>query len=133
MSSNSRCASGTHSQIQECCGTNDPCDEGQGDCDKDSECSGNLICGKNNCDRSRFPSNKTDCCTSIGADLTQGIDDPNFFSNIWALVVFIPTYKAMHNAIYHTCFRPIQVRISIGHVLSKEIKNQNVPNPIQSL
>lgn len=131
MRSSIRCASGTHSQIQECCDTNNPCDEGQGDCDKDSECSGNLICGKNNCHRSKFPSNKTDCCTSIGAVLNQGSDDPNFFYNIWAL--YRPTYKAMHNSIYHACFRPIRVCISIWHVLSKEIKNQDVPNPIQSL
>ena len=82
MSSSSRCASGTHSQIQECCGTDNPCDEGHGDCDKDSECLGNLICGKNNCDRSKFLSNNTDCCTSIGVVLNQGIDDPYFFSNV---------------------------------------------------
>ena len=92
MRSSTRCASGTHSKIQECCGTSNPCDDGQGDCDKDSECSGNLICGKNNCNRSQFPSNKTDCCASIGAVLNQGSDDPNFVSYIWALVVFTYVY-----------------------------------------
>ena len=91
MRSSSRCASGTHSKIQECCGTSNPCDEGQGDCDKDSECSGNLICGKNNCDHSKFPSNKTDCCTSIGAVLNQGIDGP-ILCLTFGLLLFLYTY-----------------------------------------
>ena len=107
MRSSSRCASGTHAQIQECCGTNNPCDEGQGDCDKDSECSGNLICGKNNCNRSQFPSNKTDCCTSIGAVLNPGIDDPDFFSNIWALAVFTYIYLRIRQ-----CTMPYIIHVS---------------------
>ena len=57
------CEFGSHSQIQECCSTSNQCGEGQGDCDKDSECLGNLVCGRDNCDKSKFPDNdKTDCC-----------------------------------------------------------------------
>ena len=62
LAGNDRCASGSHSQVQECCDTRHPCGEGQGDCDKDSECSGSLVCGRNNCDRSEFSSSRTDCC-----------------------------------------------------------------------
>ena len=57
------CGFGSHSQIQECCSTSKQCSEGQGDCDKDSECLGNLVCGRRNCDDSKFPDyDKTDCC-----------------------------------------------------------------------
>ena len=50
-------------------GCNDEeCDEGEGDCDNDSQCAGDLICGKNNCleDYSSEESNwasGADCCT----------------------------------------------------------------------
>ena len=32
-----------------CCTTNDPCKEGDGDCDNNNECAGSLICGEDNC------------------------------------------------------------------------------------
>ena len=32
-----------------CCSKDSPCDIGGGDCDNDSHCAGNLICGENNC------------------------------------------------------------------------------------
>ena len=56
------CSGGDHSSIQECCNQFHPCGDGEGDCDDDSECSGNLICGRGNCNRKKFPSEKTDCC-----------------------------------------------------------------------
>ena len=60
---NGLCEFGSHPEIQECCSTSNQCSEGQGDCDKDSECLGNLVCGRDNCDESKFPDNdKTDCC-----------------------------------------------------------------------
>ena len=34
-----------------------------GDCDVDSECYGDLVCGRNNCGE-KFPSSDADCCTS---------------------------------------------------------------------
>jgi len=64
---------------RECCSTAAPCAINEGDCDKDSECQGNLICGKNNCpstvwDRSTvqivpsfFPST-ADCCEGKNCD-----------------------------------------------------------------
>ena len=62
LDGNARCESGAHSQIQECCDTSHPCGEDQGDCDNDSECLGSLVCGKNNCNLSKFPTSKIDCC-----------------------------------------------------------------------
>ena len=59
---NSLCEFGSHFQIQECCSASNQCGEGQGDCDKDSECLGNLVCGRDNCDESKFPNDETDCC-----------------------------------------------------------------------
>lgn len=32
-----------------CCTEDEPCDLGDGDCDEDSQCRGDLICGDNNC------------------------------------------------------------------------------------
>ena len=53
-----------HSQrneaLNECCSEENPCGVGEGDCDHDNECEGELTCGKNNC--ADFPSPKADCC-----------------------------------------------------------------------
>ena len=51
----------------DCCDDGNQCTAGQGDCDKDSHCSGNLVCGSNNCldDYSLPGSNwgsSADCC-----------------------------------------------------------------------
>ena len=32
-----------------CCTTSNTCEIGEGDCDSDSECTGNLVCGTDNC------------------------------------------------------------------------------------
>ena len=53
-----------------CCSSKYPCDLGGGDCDKDSDCKGNLRCGYNNCliDFSSSESNwngDADCCISM--------------------------------------------------------------------
>jgi hypothetical protein len=47
----------------ECCSTEEPCGLGEGDCDVDEECIGNLVCGTNNCrqDGSGF-TRQADCC-----------------------------------------------------------------------
>ena len=45
-----------------CCTTEKPCNEKQGDCDKDSECSGSLTCGSNNCPKTGTFQNDDDCC-----------------------------------------------------------------------
>ena len=45
-----------------CCNPSNQCYEGEGDCDKNSDCAGDLVCGKNNCGDAW--SNKAyDCCT----------------------------------------------------------------------
>lgn len=46
--------------FKECCSKDKPCGVGQGDCDHDDECVGDLKCGNNNC--VGFPSPKADCC-----------------------------------------------------------------------
>ena len=56
------CSRGLHSEVRDCCRQENPCGEGKGDCDKSYECKENLVCGKNNCDSSKFPSRDTDCC-----------------------------------------------------------------------
>ena len=38
---------------------------GEGDCDLDNDCKGNLVCGSNNCAGSTFDSTD-DCCTDPG-------------------------------------------------------------------
>ena len=44
-----------------CCTQENPCDLGEGDCDHDSECTGSLICGSNNCG-SGWSNAEFDCC-----------------------------------------------------------------------
>ena len=34
-----------------CCTGSKPCGEGEGDCDEDSQCEGDLVCGTDNCRR----------------------------------------------------------------------------------
>ena len=46
-----------------CCSPETPCMLGEGDCENDSDCNGNLVCGNNNC--KQFGSifhEKDDCC-----------------------------------------------------------------------
>jgi len=46
--------------LKECCSEERPCGVGEGDCDNDNECEGELTCGRNNC--ADFPSSRADCC-----------------------------------------------------------------------
>ena len=55
------CNGGSASETVECCSEENPCSEGQGDCDSDSECLGDLRCGTNNCGAA-FESDQADCC-----------------------------------------------------------------------
>ena len=67
---------------QRCCTPEDPCDEGQGDCDGPGDggphdgnagCKGNLVCGRNNC--KKFGPHfhmRDDCC-----EKPSNIPDPN--------------------------------------------------------
>jgi len=47
-----------------CCSADRPCHVGQGDCDTHDQCSGDLTCGIDNCDRKSFPGFDAtdDCC-----------------------------------------------------------------------
>merc|ERR1711953_235784 len=47
-----------------CCTSANPCGLGEGDCDRDDQCSGDLTCGIDNCDRKSMPSfdSTDDCC-----------------------------------------------------------------------
>jgi len=47
----------------ECCTKDSPCKVGGGDCDKDEDCAGDLVCGKDNCrDFNWFARSSYDCC-----------------------------------------------------------------------
>ena len=61
------CNGGTKKQMGQCCIENGPCRVGQGDCDRDSECGGNLVCGQNNCDQAKFFWYSADCCEEVGS------------------------------------------------------------------
>ena len=43
------------------CSLAKPCPLGEGDCDSDDECQGDLVCGYKNCDGSQYGAND-DCC-----------------------------------------------------------------------
>ena len=45
-----------------CCTEENPCTEGDGDCDNDRHCSGSLVCGNDNCVGHGFDGSD-DCCT----------------------------------------------------------------------
>merc|ERR1711970_1695775 len=47
-----------------CCSVGSPCQAGEGDCDSDDQCVGDLQCGENNCDRKGYSSFDAgdDCC-----------------------------------------------------------------------
>ena len=49
---------------EDCCslGEHGACAEGEGDCDSDSECAGDLVCGDDNCPWG----GRDDCCTTAG-------------------------------------------------------------------
>merc|ERR1719376_1177632 len=56
-----------------CCSPSSPCGEGQGDCDRDADCLGGLICVEDGCDRTTFPSfdPTDDCCLWTSATTTD--------------------------------------------------------------
>ena len=58
---------GSPSTDWNCCSDAFPCMLGGGDCDDDSQCAGNLVCGSDNCRRDFSSSNSNwmtgaDCC-----------------------------------------------------------------------
>ena len=60
-----KCADGTAGM--DCCTSSNQCGEGEGDCDSDEDCMGNLKCGEgsghnDNCDNTLGFSGDSDCC-----------------------------------------------------------------------
>ena len=47
---------------EECCSEEGPCKVGEGDCDRDSDCEGSLVCGTDNCPWG----DEDDCCMIPG-------------------------------------------------------------------
>ena len=45
-----------------CCSVTSPCKEGEGDCDSNLHCEGDLLCGANNCDLNNPGFDTTDDC-----------------------------------------------------------------------
>ena len=54
----------------DCCRPDKPCVEGEGDCDTDDDCLGELVCGKQNC----LWGDRDDCCRQPGEDEDQALD-----------------------------------------------------------
>ena len=69
------CSGGTDILLEarDCCNLNYPCNQDEGHCDFDHDCKEGLICGKNNCNTTNFPSKGTRCCTKGGLILRQCI------------------------------------------------------------
>merc|ERR1712192_293656 len=49
-----------------CCSEEYPCGLGEGDCDSNSDCTGELVCGSNNCPKGTTFEDGDDCCVSLG-------------------------------------------------------------------
>ena len=60
-----------------CCTTQNPCGKGEGDCDEDNQCLGDLVCGTDNCG-SQFPVYGADCCKG-NLNLFLSITLPPFY------------------------------------------------------
>ena len=45
-----------------CCSNSNQCLAGEGDCDDNNDCIGNLQCGQNNCDKELGFNSDSDCC-----------------------------------------------------------------------
>ena len=61
-----------------CCNPSNPCNLGEGDCDYDTDCAGNLTCGKDNCAAGET---YMDCCMDTSFIWTGGnsvVDEGNW-------------------------------------------------------
>ena len=66
------------------------CKLGEGDCDKDSDCEGSLVCGDDNCPWG----DGDDCCTRIGMHrrTAQGWQNTVYYSLVWQLGTVLLSY-----------------------------------------
>merc|ERR1719167_2042500 len=62
---------GTGENSGDCCTDGFPCKAGEGDCDSDSDCVGDLICGSNNCKGEAFAADD-DCCYDRKKEVCDG-------------------------------------------------------------
>ena len=53
-----------------CCNKDHKCNEYEGDCQLDSDCVGDLVCGSNNCP-SDFPDLAYDCCEKRSGNFSK--------------------------------------------------------------
>ena len=62
----------SNTENHSCCTSSYPCVTGEGDCDSDSQCAGNLVCGEDNCIHldSDWSDPLFDCCTK-GKNIIQ--------------------------------------------------------------
>merc|ERR1719209_1246781 len=58
-----------------CCSPDSQCGEGEGDCDTDNDCFGDLLCVPQGCDRTSFPSfdSTDDCCLPVRIITATGL------------------------------------------------------------
>ena len=86
------------------CSTENTCQEGEGDCDLNAECTGNLFCGYDNCPDAVGFDIEIDCCTS-----TQIVSPnypnsyPDYIYETWLITapVGIIIYLQFHA--FHVC------------------------------
>ena len=70
----------------DCCNSYNPCGHGEGDCDSDNDCAGNLVCGTDNC---AAGDHDLDCCTTpagttVSMDFVWIGDNSTVDSGNWA-------------------------------------------------
>ena len=78
---------GRNYEGKRCCTPKEPCDEGEGDCDGPGDggqhdghagCTGDLVCGSNNCLKfGLYYHEKDDCCEKNGASVATTTRKPN--------------------------------------------------------
>ena len=66
----------SNSETWECCTDSKPCGLGEGDCDNNEDCLGNLLCGKDNCSPPFHED--ADCCYDPTTSTTATTTTTNF-------------------------------------------------------